>query len=191
MKLSFNYGKKNRGPIWSHVWPTYPPWCDQPNAVWWEVKFVRILVMSFSQLAFSCPANVQKRACASAPPSRTNCNLYPANVNNMASSNQCQQMAGGIISASKGLTGDTRLHNPQNNKDSFVTADCVQVSALLGVITKFSKETVSFAMNVSVRPLRTVRFPLDVFSWKFIFGTLIGTCQVSGQFISKHKYDEY
>lgn len=64
---------------------------------------------------------------------------------------------------------DTRCQESHNNKDQVIVTDCIQISALLCVIAKLRKATVSFAMTVSVRPHGTVRIPLDVFSWKFIF----------------------
>jgi hypothetical protein len=64
---------------------------------------------------------------------------------------------------------DTRDQDSHNNNDQVIVTDCIQISALLGIIAKLRKAAVIFAMTVSVRPHGTIRIPLDAFSSKFIF----------------------
>lgn len=67
------------------------------------------------------------------------------------------------------LKDDTRCQDSHSNKDQVFVMDCLQLSVLLGVIALLRKATISFAINVSVRPHGTNRISLDVFSWKLIF----------------------
>lgn len=64
---------------------------------------------------------------------------------------------------------DTRCQDSHNNKDQVIVMDCLQISALLGLIALLRKATISFSMTMSVCPHGTTSVPLDVFSWKFIF----------------------